>query len=307
VQTDRPIKALFERQGQSLLPFVGETADGVRVAAVETLALPASERMIDSILRLEQGDVVWYRHLEFQAERDLSLPRRCFDYYSRLVLHYETAVFTTVVYLFEGADRDVPEAFRLRVGDRLAFEWPFDVVRLWEIDAARALESGEPGPLALVPLLKGGDQPSTVLEAVRRLDSLPRAIAEDAMPALLDLASQRYDRSTFLEVLGKDRVMQSWIYQMGVDDGQVKGKAEGEAEASRRLCADLAREFHPRVADRVLPAIEACDKPETLRAWALQCAKLSDQAFAALVTSGGSTRAAGSRAARPSRRAAKRR
>jgi predicted transposase YdaD len=307
VQTDRPIKALFERQGQSLLPFVGETADGVRVAAVETLALPASERMIDSILRLEQGDVVWYRHLEFQAERDLSLPRRCFDYYSRLVLHYETAVFTTVVYLFEGADRDVPEAFRLRVGDRLAFEWPFDVVRLWEIDAARALESGEPGPLALVPLLKGGDEPRTVLEAVRRLDSLPRALAEDAMPTLLDLASQRYDRSTFLEVLGKDRVMQSWIYQMGVDDGQVKGKAEGEAEASRRLCADLAREFHPRVADRVLPAIEACDRPETLRAWALQCARLSDQAFAALVTSGPSTQAARSRAARPSRRTTKRR
>jgi hypothetical protein len=303
VQTDRPIKALFERQGQSLLPFVGETADGVRVAAVETLALPASERTIDSILRLEQGDLVWYRHLEFQAERDPSLPRRCFDYYSRLVLHYETAVFTTVVYPFAGADRDVPEAFRLRVGDRLAFEWRFDVVRLWQIDAARAFESGEPGPLALVPLLKGGDQPSTVLEAVRRLDSLPRAIAEDAMPTLLDLASQRYDRSTFLEVLGKDRVMQSWIYQMGVDDGQVKG----EAEASRRLCADLAKELHPRVADRVLPAIEACDKPETLRAWALQCARLSDQAFAALVTSGGSTRAAGSRAAQPSRRAAKRR
>ncbi len=303
MQTDRPIKALFERQGQSLLPFVGETADGVRVAAVETLALPASERTIDSILRLEQGDLVWYRHLEFQAERDPSLPRRCFDYYSRLVLHYETAVFTTVVYPFAGADRDVPEAFRLRVGDRLAFEWRFDVVRLWQIDAARAFESGEPGPLALVPLLKGGDQPSTVLEAVRRLDSLPRAIAEDAMPTLLDLASQRYDRSTFLEVLGKDRVMQSWIYQMGVDDGQVKG----EAEASRRLCADLAKELHPRVADRVLPAIEACDKPETLRAWALQCARLSDQAFAALVTSGGSTRAAGSRAAQPSRRAAKRR
>jgi hypothetical protein len=51
----------------------------------------------------------------------------------------------------------VPDAFRLYVGDWLAYEWRFDVVRLWEIDAEGALRSGEAGPLALVPLLRGGD------------------------------------------------------------------------------------------------------------------------------------------------------
>ncbi len=45
------------------------------------------------------------------------------------------AVLTTVLYLLPGADKDVPDAFRLYVGDWLAYEWRFDVVRLWEIDA----------------------------------------------------------------------------------------------------------------------------------------------------------------------------
>ena len=54
------------------------------------------------------------------------------------------------------ADTDLPDAFRLYVGDWIADEWRFDVVRLWEIDVEGALQSGEAGPLALVPLLRGG-------------------------------------------------------------------------------------------------------------------------------------------------------
>ena len=33
----------------------------------------------------------------------------------------------------------MPDAFRLYVGDWLAYEWRFDVVRLWEVDAQSAL------------------------------------------------------------------------------------------------------------------------------------------------------------------------
>ena len=91
------------------------------------------------MLRLERDGLVWYRHVEFQAQKDADLPRRCFEYNSRLILHYGAAVLTTVLYLLPGADRDVPDAFRLYVGDWLAYEWRFDVVRLWEIDAQDAL------------------------------------------------------------------------------------------------------------------------------------------------------------------------
>ena len=128
----------------------------------------------------------------------------------------------------------MPDAFRLYVGDWLAYEWRFDVVRLWEIDADSALQSGEAGPLALVPLLRGGDEPEKVLEAVRRLDAMPGPQSADAMSVLLDFAAQRYDRATFMNVLGKDRVMQSWLWQMGVDEGEARGQARGQARERPR-------------------------------------------------------------------------
>jgi predicted transposase YdaD len=329
VDADRPLKVLFERQGQSLLPFIGEPGADVRVTAVESVELPVPSRRADSVLRLERGGVVWYRHLEFQSVPDPDMPRRCFEYNSRLILHYDAAVLTTVLYLFPGSDRDAQDAFRLYIGDRLAYEWRFDVVRLWEIDTERALESGEAGPLALVPLLRGGDEPDKLLAAVRMLDDLPRPQAADAMPALLDLASQRYDRATFLNVLGKDRVMQSWLWQMGRDEGEARGeargraegeargraqgeaqgraegeargRAEGQTDAARRICLDLSRECHPRVARHLLHAIEACDEPETLRGWILQCPKLSDAEYIALVTGKPAAGVMRSRTSRPSR------
>jgi predicted transposase YdaD len=317
VDADRPLKVLFERQGQSLLPFIGEPGADVRVTAVESVELPLPSRRADSVLRLERGGVVWYRHLEFQSGPDPDMPRRCFEYNSRLILHYDAAVLTTVLYLFPGSDRDAQDAFRLYIGDRLAYEWRFDVVRLWEIDAERALESGEAGPLALVPLLRGGDEPDKLLAAAQMLDALPRPQAADAMSALLDLASQRYDRATFLNVLGKDRVMQSWLWQMGRDEGEARGRAQGEAQgraegeargraegqtdAARRICLDLSKECHPRVARHLLHAIEACDEPETLRGWILQCPKLSDTEYIALVTGKPAAAVTRSRTSRPSR------
>ena len=235
MKTDQPIKVLFERQGQSLLPFIGERQAGVRVTAVECVALPVSERRIDSVLRLERDGLVWYRHLEFQAQKDADMPRRCFEYNSRLILHYGAAVLTTVLYLLPGADKDVPDAFRLYVGDWLAYEWRFEVVRLWEIDAEAALDSGEAGPLALVPLMRGGDEPSRVLEAARRLDAMPRPQATEAMSVLLGFATRRYDRATFMNVLGKDRVMESWWDQLVVER-----EAEGEARGRSRPLAGCA-------------------------------------------------------------------
>ena len=302
VHTDRPIKLLFERQGQSLLPFIGETQ--ARVTAAESVTLSVPSREVDCVLRLEHDGGVWYRHLEFQSGPDPDMARRCFEYNFRLILHYEAVVHTTVVYLLPGSDRGAQHAYRLRIGDRVAIEWPFDVVRLWEIPVDRALETDEPGPLALVPLLQGGDAPEKVQEAVRKLDALPRPQSSDALSVLLDFASQRYDKDTFLSMLGKDRIMQSYLWQWGVEDGEAKGLAEGEAKglaeglaegeakglaegearASRQICADLTKEFHPRVSQRVLPTIQACEQPETLRAWILACPKLSDAAFAKLVT-----------------------
>jgi predicted transposase YdaD len=315
VDTDRPIKFLFERQGQSLLPFIGET--DARVAAAESVELSVANREVDCVLRLERDGAVWYRHLEFQSGPDSNMAWRCFEYNSRLILHYRAPVLTTVVYLRPGADRGAEDAFRLYIGDRLAYEWRYDVVRLWEITVESAFASGKAGPLALVPLLQGGDTLEKVQEAVRRLEALPRPQSADALSVLFDFASPRYNIATLRSMLGKDRIMESYLWQMGVEEGEAKGLAQGEAKglakgeakglakgeakAARQICADLAKAFHPRVAKRVVPVIQACEQPERLRAWILECPKLSDAAFVALVT-GKPAPSTRSRTSRPSRR-----
>ncbi len=86
----------------------------------------------------------------------------------------------------------------------------------------------------------------------------------------------------------------------GEAKGWLKGEAKGEVQAARQICIDLAKAFHPRLSKRVLSTIQACDQPATLRAWILECAKLSDAAFAELVT-GKPTPPKRSRTSRPSR------
>jgi hypothetical protein len=104
-----------------------------------------------------------------------------------------------------------------------------------------------------VPLLRGGDDPDKLLAAVRMLDALPRPESADAMASLLDLAGQRYDRATFWNVLGKDRVMQSWLWQLGRDEGEARAgpKARREpsgscAPTSRRSCTLASRHVFSR-------------------------------------------------------------
>ena len=146
-----------------------------------------------------------------------------------------------------------------------------------------------------------------VSEAVRRLDALPPLQAAQPMLVLLQLAAGPWNKASLLRMLGEDRVVQSWIYQMGVDEGEARAEARRRIRVAREKCADMARECHPAVAADVVPAIEACDQAETLRSWALQCPKLSSEEFVALVTGKPPARATRSRPTRPSRRSTKRR
>jgi hypothetical protein len=119
------------------------------------------------------------------------------------------------------------------------------------------------------------------------------------MAVLIDLACQRYDRGTIQRLFRKDSIMQSWLYQMGRDEGE----ARGELISARTICADLVKVLHPRAAPRILRRIEACTDPDTLRGWILECPKLSDTAFVTLVSGKRGSGTARSRVSRPARAA----
>jgi len=49
------------------------------------------------------------------------------------------------------------------------------------------------------------------------------------MSVLVGFAARRYDRATFMNVLGKDRVMQSWLSELGVE-AEARGEARGHGQ-----------------------------------------------------------------------------
>jgi len=276
---DGPLKVLYGKYAQDLLPLTGDAGAVVKRAA--PVELQALQRRVDCVLELEKDGELYYRHLEFQAEPDAEMAARCFRYNSQLVLHYRAPVVTTVLYLFPPKPRDEP-VFRVVFGGREINRWRFEQICLWELDAAPILAGGVPGLVALVPLLRGGRDPDLLKAAVERIErAFPDEAVSDAEDVLLALASRYYTVSELTRMIGRARMMESSLYR----EGLANGRSEGRLAAERELCAALARKYHPAVFERVRPLIESCQDPDRLRDWVLRASDLADADFVRLLAS----------------------
>jgi len=153
--TDVKLKVLFRTYAKDLVRLTGD--EGARVLAVDTVELQELRRQVDCVIKLRRGGETYYRHLEFPgagrpADGGALLPH----YNSQLVLRLGAPVLTTVVYLTSRAPREGELVFRVMLEGREINIWRFEVLRLWEVEAKKAVLGGEPGVLALVPLMAGG-------------------------------------------------------------------------------------------------------------------------------------------------------
>jgi hypothetical protein len=135
-------------------------------------------------------------------------------------------------------------------------------------------------------------------------------VQSDLLFILQALSRRRYTARELAGVIPEESVMASSLWaeavREGRKEGREKGRREGRIAGAREVCLELAKQHHPRVADRVVPLIEACSDIERLHEWALQAPRLPDPEFLRLFKEqGGST--AGSagrrRTPRPSRKA----
>jgi predicted transposase YdaD len=282
MDTDVPIKVLFRACPADILVLTGD--QGARVLSVDTLELQQIRRQVDCVIRLEKDGHTYLRHVEIQARTDPDIAERCFRYNTQLLLQYGLPVLTTVVYLFP-----VPEpadlTYRVVIGDTEINRWTFHTVHLWELDARAALESRAPGLVALVPLMQGGRPLAAIAEAAHILEQAP--IATDAMSVLLLLAGRHYTVAELSHVVGRDKMIESSIWQEAKAEGWTQGRTEGlnqgRTEAERELCLALVDEFHPHLVGKAAPIIEACTDPETLKRWALAAPRSTDTALARLL------------------------
>jgi predicted transposase YdaD len=285
METDAPLKLLFRRYARDLLILTGDA--GALVESAAPVEIQALARRVDCVLKLQRAGEVYYRHVEFQAEPDPEMAARCFRYNSQLVLQYQRPVLTTVFYLFPPRPTHEP-VFRLLLEGREINRWSFEAVYLWEQDARLVLASGAPGLLALVPLMRGGADRGVVEEAIRQIErAFPGERLSDAEDVLLALASRYYTVSELTRMIGRDRMIQSSIYEWGLAEGRTQGRTQGlseglsagRLEAERDLCLALVAKHHPAILDRARPLIEACADPVRLKDWALTASDLDAAAF----------------------------
>jgi hypothetical protein len=219
-------------------------------------------------------------------------------------------VLTTVVFVGRSGPREL--AYREVLGGRVVNERRFDVVKLWDLDPERALALG-PGVATLI-----GPARRTALghleRAVRVIQRNTAGVEQsDLLFILQALSRRRYTARELAGVIPREMVMASSLWTEAVNkgrregrrEGREKGREEGAVADARAFCAELTRELHPSVADRIVPVIEVCSDVERLHEWGLQASRLSDTEFVRLVTEapGPPSRPSGrGRTPRPSRK-----
>jgi predicted transposase YdaD len=234
------------------------------VLSAEVVELREIKRTVDVVFKLRRGRTVYYHHVEFQARPTRKMHRRCFLYDALLLDQYQAPVITTIVYLFPQR-KPIEPVFRVERDGREINRWQFGCVHLWDIEAQAALNRGLPGLAVLVPLMKNATL-SHVKQAVRQIETkAPAKHQNDLLAILHALAEPKYTTEVIERMIGRKRLMESSVYQWG--------QAEGRLAATRELCRDAVRKWHPQVSNRVLKAIEKCTDVATLKKVALNASE----------------------------------
>jgi hypothetical protein len=207
------------------------------------VGLPVLE--VDHAYRVQGEGGSWIEHLEQQTWWKNELPERTAWHGAGLTFKYRLPVRTTMVLISQkGAPRSVPESGEVSIG-RLRVEYRYDVVKLWEVAAERALCPGHPKLLPWVLLMRASH------EEIRRAVRWMREVED---PNLLVnfrvLGGLRYDEDEFQRLLEKagamiteeDIMKSSWVRSVreqwtgeGIEKGIEKGLLQGALGSLRNL------------------------------------------------------------------------
>jgi hypothetical protein len=215
--------------------------------------------------------------IEFMSEPRSDFPERLADYclvVRRAVLY--AAGTPTVRYRVVGIVLNLtgatqPDFWEMAPSDfgGLGLQFRFGVRTLREQNAEKTLAAIERSEFALcvlawIPLMDGADRPEVVAQW-RRLAGLigrPERRAEFAGLALI-FAELAGCRPVWEKGLEDFNVLQSQIMQ----EVRAKGRAEGEARASRSALVRYLRKRYPDVPADLIALVEAQTDPELLARW----------------------------------------
>ena len=222
---DAATKDLLELSPADWLTFLGQPAGkSVRLVGAE---LSTATTQADKVMLVEDVPP-WVLHLELQANRDISLPRRLLRYNALLVGRHGWSVSSVVVLLrpaADGAELNGSYGDRHRIDGRESL-FPYHIVRLWQVPVTAILAGGV-GTLPLAPLaaVTQDDLPAVVRTMNERLAvEVSEETAARLWTATYVLMGLRFSKDLSARILqGVVAMEESVTYQEIVRKGMAQG------------------------------------------------------------------------------------
>jgi predicted transposase YdaD len=165
---------------------------------------------------------------ELQLRYYNKMPRRIRAYTALSEEKYQLPTYPVLINILPTNDTKIPTRYASNVAGLQATQ-DYQVINLWEVDVSIPFERPLPSLLPFVPILKGGNEESTIREALQvlrrdedlnQLETVLAFFATFVLESALVQDIMRWDMGVLRE--------SPW-YQEILREGEARGKLEGEA------------------------------------------------------------------------------
>jgi predicted transposase/invertase (TIGR01784 family) len=195
----------------------------------------------DSLILLSSVDIIV--HLEFQTEPDPLMAFRMADYYLRIFRRFPNKRIIQIVIYLTPTNSDLVHQ---TVFETEVMRHQFQVIRLWEQPTQPFLEAT--GLLPLAVLTQTPDRAQTLRQVAAKIETISEKRVQSNIAASAGiLAGLKLERDFINQVLRKDIMQQSVIYQEWIEEGHAKGRLDGERSLILRLLTCRVGEMPPEL------------------------------------------------------------
>jgi predicted transposase/invertase (TIGR01784 family) len=248
---DNTCKYLAENFSEDIASWL--IGDRVSLTELKPTELNVDPIRADSIILLSNQDLIL--HLEFQTAADDEMQFRMIDYRIRAYRKFPTKRMRQIVIYLKKTTSELVNQTTFEIENTLH---RFEVIRLWEQPASIFLES--PGLYPFASLAQT-DKPELVLRSVAsKIEAIgERKVQADLAATASVLAGLVLDKNQVKQILRRDIMRDSVIYQDILEEGLERGRQQERALVVRQLTkklGNLAPKVQAQISDLSIERVE---------------------------------------------------
>jgi predicted transposase YdaD len=223
---DVSTKKLISLAPDNWVKWVTDIPD-VRAIAIVNSEFQWISRESDVLIRVaspEEGEFLVLNELQLRYKPQM--PRRMRAYTGLAEEKYNLPVYPVLINILKLSNAEIPSTYRSSIGG-LEARQDYRVINLWEVDVNIAFQKPLPSLLPFVPILKGGEDESTIREALKILRADEQL--NQLETALAFFATFVLDSKLVQEIMRWDMAVlhESPWYQEILREGEKRGEERG--------------------------------------------------------------------------------